>query len=69
MATLEEQLDNLRQIKSSGASMVEHEGRRIGYRTMAELNIAIADLEAQIAAQSGRARPVARRAVFRRQGW
>lgn len=69
MATLQEQLDNLRAIKASGTLSVMHEGRKVEYRSMAEMNMAIADLEARIAAQSGAARPVARRTTFRRQGW
>lgn len=68
MATLQEQLDNLRALKATGTLSVTHEGREVRYRSIAEMNMAIADLEARIAAASGAARPVARRTTFRRSG-
>jgi ribosomal protein L29 len=68
MATLQEELANLRALKASGTLSVTHDGRRVEYRSMAEINIAIADLEAKIAAASGARRPIARRTTFRRSG-
>ena len=68
MATLQQQLDALRDLKATGTLSVTHEGRRIEYRSMDEIDRAITDLAARIAAEAGAVRPVARRTTFRRSG-
>jgi hypothetical protein len=57
MATLSElqaRLEALRATRASGERSIEYEGTRVEYRTDGELATAIADLEQQIAAASGR---------------
>ncbi len=62
--------DDLATLKAAARSGVERvryaDGREVTYRTMAELRQAIADVEAEIAAEAGRPRPVAGYATFRR---
>ncbi|MBY6055390.1 phage head-tail joining protein [Leisingera daeponensis] len=57
MATLEQlqaRLDALEEVKASGTLKVRYEGKEIEYRSMADLQTAIRDLKADIAAASGR---------------
>lgn len=53
-AELQAQLDRLRAIRAKGVRSYEINGRRIEYRNDADLEKAIADLEARIAAADGR---------------
>lgn len=55
MATLQEQLDALREARASGLRKVKYGEREMEYRTDEELAAAIADLERRIAQQSGAA--------------
>lgn len=66
MATLEQQLAMLKNLKRSGVLRTTYDGKTIEYRSMAELNMAIKDLEAEIAAAAGAPRPVARFSSFNR---
>jgi hypothetical protein len=64
---LEDDLATLRTAARSGVQRVRYaDGREVTYRTMAELRQAIVDVEAEITAASGRPRPVAGFASFRR---
>lgn len=64
--TLESQLAMLKSLKRSGVLRTSFEGKLVEYRSMAELNIAIRDLEAEIAQAAGKPRPVARFVTFGR---
>jgi hypothetical protein len=57
MATLQEELAQLKAIKRSGVLRSLYEGKTVEYRSMADLDRAIADLEAEIAGVSGNGRP------------
>ncbi|MGR3599183.1 MAG: phage head-tail joining protein [Heliomarina sp.] len=57
MDTPEQELARLKSIKRSGVLRVEYEGKVTVYRSMAELNNAIFDLETEIATASGKRRP------------
>lgn len=62
--------DDLAALKAAARSGVQRvrysDNREVTYRTMAEIRQAIADVEAEIAAASGRPLPVAGFASFRR---
>jgi len=53
MATLQEQLETLREARASGLRKVKYGEREMEYRTDEELAAAIADLERRIAQQNG----------------
>ena len=55
MATLQEQLETLREARASGLRKVKYGEREMEYRTDEELAAAIADLERRIAQQNGAA--------------
>lgn len=55
MATLEDQLQTLREARASGLRKVKYGEREMEYRTDEELAAAIADLERRIAQQNGAA--------------
>lgn len=54
LAQLQARLDALEEVKASGTLKVRYEGKEIEYRSMADLQTAIRDLKADIAAASGR---------------
>lgn len=68
MATLQDELAALKAIKRSGVLRTSYEGKTVEYRSMADLDQAIADLEAEIAGTAGgaRTRPMTTRVAFRR---
>jgi hypothetical protein len=53
VAYTQAQLDELKRIKASGALEAEFEGRRVKYRSLAELNQAIAEMEREINGGTG----------------
>lgn len=66
MATLEEQLAELENIKRSGVLRSSYEGKEVTYRSMADLDKAISDLKAEIAASGSRPKAKAGFAGFSR---
>ena len=59
MAYTQTQLDALRAALASGELSVSHDGRRVEYRSIAELERAISTVQSALAVQSGR-KPVRR---------
>lgn len=68
MATEQQQLDALKAMKRSGVRSTTVDGRTVEYRSMKELDRAIADLEDSIAKSSGTPRPRVGFVKFSR-GW
>lgn len=71
MATLIElqaQLEKLKRVRASGVSSVRNDNAQVMYRTDAELQAAIADLERQIATAAG-SRSIRTLRVRTRDGW
>lgn len=54
VATLRTRLDDLRAMRAEGTREMSFNGRRVVYRTDAELAAAIADLERQVATAENR---------------
>lgn len=50
VATMQARLDALEELKASGVLSTTYEGKRIEYRSMSDLNMAIMNLENKIAA-------------------
>jgi hypothetical protein len=66
MAYSQAQLDAIKAAYASGVTRVSYDGKTTEYRSLAEMREIIATIEADLAAQAGRKRPVAGFASFRR---
>lgn len=66
MAYSQAQLDAIKAAYASGVTRVSYDGKTTEYRSLAEMREIIATIEADLAAQAGRKRPVAGFATFRR---
>ncbi len=67
MAWTQAQLDTIRRAYASGVTRVAYDGKVTEYRSLADMRAIIAEIEADIAGQSGQGRrPVAGFAGFRR---
>lgn len=66
LAQLQATLAELKAVRYSGVRRVSYEGKLVEYAPGPELERAIAQLEAEVAAATGAPRPVARFARFRR---
>lgn len=66
MAFTQQQLDAIKRAYASGVTRVSYEGKTTEYRSLAEMREIIATIEADLAAQSGKKRPVSGFASFRR---
>ena len=56
LATMQARLDALEELKASGVLSTMYEGKKVEYRSMADLNTAITSLENKIAAASNQRR-------------
>ena len=61
--------DDLVRARARGAKVVQINGERVEYRSDAEMRVAIADLDSQIAAASGTARPSRKVTPSTSTGW
>lgn len=66
MAYSQAQLDAIKAAYASGVTRVSYDGKTTEYRSLAEMREIIATIEADLATQAGRKRPVAGFATFRR---
>jgi hypothetical protein len=72
MATLQQlqaRLEALKKARDSGALMVRHGDTSTQFRTLAEMNQIIANLEGEIADQSTERKSVRAVRLFTRSGW
>jgi hypothetical protein len=60
------QLDAIKRAYASGVTRVSYNGANTEYRSLAEMRQIIATIEADLAVQTGRKRPIAGYAGFRR---
>lgn len=66
MAFTQAQLDAIKEAFASGITRVTYDGKTTEYRSLAEMERIIARIEASLASESGKPRPVAGFASFRR---
>jgi hypothetical protein len=64
-----EQLEALQSALATGELTVEYEGRRVTYRSIAELERAIATVSAALTAETAPTRPRQVRVAGSRKGW
>lgn len=60
------QLDAIKLAYASGVTRVSYDGKTTEYRSLSEMRQIITTIEADLAAQTGRPRPIAGFASFRR---
>lgn len=60
------QLAAIKEAYASGITRVTYDGKTTEYRSLAEMKQIIATIEAELAAEAGRARPVAGYVSFKR---
>lgn len=66
MAYTQAQLDAIRAAYASGVTSVSYDGKTTTYRSLGAMRQIIATIEADLASQAGRKRPIAGYAGFRR---
>ena len=68
MAVTQADIDSLRSARNSGVATVEIDGKRVTYRTQAEIDAALLRMETELQAQSG-ARRTRRFLVYAVKGY
>ncbi|KFI24358.1 phage head-tail joining protein [Paenirhodobacter enshiensis] len=66
MAYTQAHLDLIKESYASGVTSVSYDGKTTTYRSLAEMKQIIATIEGELSSTSGRSRPVAGFATFRR---